>query len=152
LGGVNHETDTYGTGGGRPLAAAAAWAQAPAVQAQTRDDGSRRNSTSYSGIGPQLAPQTIARYRVGFAKSRTGELPQTATVITVVNEAATPCTISVDWLTFYEGNAIIGSTATRPCAKLTISARTYYLSLNDRTVSGVPDPAITQFAVGNAGN
>jgi hypothetical protein len=158
-------------------------------------------SVAASGVGPQLAPGTIARFRVGYMNSQTGSTPRSATVITVVNEATTPCTISVDWrkgfsatgiggvictttfvdlrrgqsaefcsrsvpsavslcnstcspaLTLDEGNAVVGSTNTAACARITVSPRIYYFgNTADTSIQAITDPAVTKFAVGSVGN
>lgn len=149
---------------------------------------------------PQLAPGAISRYRIPYIHSETGSVPRSATVVTVVNEAAVPCTVSVDWrkgfsatgpggvictttfanlqrgqsadlcsrplpgeitscnavcspaLIFDEGNAVVGSTAGPDCAKISVSARTYYFGASDTVVNAITDPAITKFGVGSVGD
>ena len=55
-------------------------------------------------------------------------------------------------LIFDEGNAVVGSTSGPDCAKITVSARTYYFGASDLTVTGITDPSITKFAVGSVGD
>ena len=169
---------------------------APTAWAESRDGSVQPPSATK----PALAPGTVVRYRVGYIHSETGSTPRSATVITITNEATTPCTVSVDWrkrfsptgpggvictttftslargqsadlcsrslpgevtvcnavcapeLTFDEGNAVVGSTNTAVCAKIAVTARTYYFSGSDTTISGIDNPKITKFAVGNVGD
>lgn len=161
---------------------------------------SRDGSQGPAVTSPQLAPGAISRYRIPYIHSEIGSVPRSATVVTVVNEAPVPCTVSVDWrkgfsatgpggvictttfanlqrgqsadlcsrplpgeitscnavcspaLTFDEGNAVVGSTAGPDCAKISVSARTYYFGASDTVVNAISDPAITKFAVGTVGD
>lgn len=165
------------------------------ARAENRDGSQGPAVTS-----PQLAPGAISRYRIPYIHSETGSVPRSATVVTVVNEAAVPCTVSVDWrkgfsatgpggvictttfanlqrgqsadlcsrplpgeitscnavcspaLIFDEGNAVVGSTAGPDCAKISVSARTYYFGASDTVVNAITDPAITKFGVGSVGD
>jgi hypothetical protein len=75
----------------------------PSAKAESPD-----GSIEASGVGPQLAPGTVARFRVGYMNSQTSGTPRSATVITVVNESTTPCTISVDWRKGFSATGIGG--------------------------------------------
>ena len=63
-------------------------------RAAGRDDGGGKALSN--GVA-ELEAGTTVRYRVGYMKPRAGSVPRSATVVTVVNEANVPCTISVDW-------------------------------------------------------
>ena len=55
-------------------------------------------------------------------------------------------------LIFDEGNAVVGSTSTAACAKISVTARTYYFGVSDSVISGIDNPKITKFAVGSVGD
>lgn len=65
-------------------------------------------STGVEGSASELAPGTSARFRVGYILSDTSSTPRSATVVTVVNEATVPCTISVDWRKGFSATGIGG--------------------------------------------
>jgi len=56
-------------------------------------------------------------------------------------------------LTFAEGNAIIGSTKSRSCEAIAVSARTYYTTgTSDETLNAITDAKIVRVGAGNHGD
>ncbi len=67
---------------------------APGLFAEESPDG----SFGEAGVGAELAPGTVGRFRLGYMNSQTGVSPRSATVVTVTNTgASTDCTVSIDW-------------------------------------------------------
>lgn len=86
---------------------------ATTVHAQGAD-----GSSGVESSGAELAPGTSARYRVGYINSQIGGTPRSATIVTVVNEATVPCTISVDWRKGFSATGIGGVICTTTFAGL----------------------------------
>ena len=84
-------------------------------RAAGRDDGGGKALSN--GVA-ELEAGTTVRYRVGYMKSRAGSVPRSATVVTVVNEANVPCTVSVDWRLGFSETGIGGVICTTTFANL----------------------------------
>ncbi len=84
-----------------------------AVHAESADGSSGQETAA-----PGLAPGTVARFRVGYMHSETGSVPRSATVVTIVNEATVPCTVSVDWRKGFSATGIGGVICTTTVTNL----------------------------------
>jgi hypothetical protein len=103
-----------------------------------------RKGFSVTGPGGVVCTTTFA----GLERGQTADLCSRS----VPSEVETCTTVCSPELTFDQGNAVVGSTATAACAKITVSARTYYFTDSDTVISGITDPSIAKFGVGNVGD
>lgn len=152
-------------------------------------------------LSPNLPAGSVARYRVTYFNSQTAAPGlRSVSIVSITNQAAVTCRVSVDWkigfggvacgtntvlapgdtadfctrpipvgitacnstcpgagLTFTEGNAIVGSSASAGtnigCEKIAVSARTVYTgSVSDSPVSAITDAAVVRFGFGNNGD
>lgn len=103
-----------------------------------------RRGFSATGPGGVICTTTFANLQRGQSADLCSRaLPD---AVTSCNAVCTP------GLTFDEGNAVVGSTAGPDCAKITVSARTYYFGANDTLITAITDPSITKFGVGTVGD
>jgi hypothetical protein len=87
--------------------------RSPALGTQDSDDGSVFDDSSDVGAAAVIhhtpEPATIQRYLVTYVKSRT-DPPQSATVLTVINQSSEACEVRVGWFSGFEPEASVCTT------------------------------------------